>query len=79
MTTPLVTTLRESCGYLKDAGYHQTARLMILAAVEIEQLNQRICELEDELKTLPDDDEHTHAPGASNQNGVRLAAVSSRR
>ncbi len=79
MTTPLITTLRESCGYLKDEGFHQTAQLMILAARQIEELNARIRELEDELRPLPDNDEPPHAPEASNQNGVRLTAVSSPR
>ena len=40
MSTPLVTALRESCGYLRDDGYHQTAQLMTVAADEIERLNQ---------------------------------------
>ena len=42
MGTPLVTTLRESCDYLRDVGYHQTAQLMTMAADEIERLNRRI-------------------------------------
>ena len=46
MNTPLVTTLRESCDYLRDAGYHQTAQLMTVAADEIERLNRRIEALE---------------------------------
>ena len=32
MNTPLVTALRESCEYLRDGGYHQTAQLMTVAA-----------------------------------------------
>ena len=46
MSTPLVTALRESCGYLSDDGYHQTAQLMTLAADEIERLNNQIRALE---------------------------------
>ena len=46
MSTPLVTALRESCGYLCDAGYHQTAQLMTVAADEIERLNNQIRALE---------------------------------
>jgi hypothetical protein len=40
--TPLVTALRESCGYLCDANYHQTAQLMTVAADEIERLNRQL-------------------------------------
>jgi hypothetical protein len=46
MSTPLVTTLRESCEYLRDGGYHQTAQLMTVAADEIERLNNQIRALE---------------------------------
>ena len=46
MTTVLSTALRESCGYLEDIGYHETARLMVLAADEIERLNARLEVLE---------------------------------
>lgn len=46
MSTALVATLRESCGYLRDDGYHQTARLMAVAADEIERLNRRVHALE---------------------------------
>ena len=42
MSTALVATLRESCGYLQDDGYHQTARLMAVAADEIERLHRRV-------------------------------------
>jgi hypothetical protein len=46
MTTGLITALRESCGYLQDEGWHQTAQLMTLAAEEIERLAERARELE---------------------------------
>lgn len=46
MSTALVATLRESIGYLRDDGYHQTARLIAVAADEIERLNRRVHALE---------------------------------
>jgi hypothetical protein len=46
MSTPLVIALRESCDYLRDGGYHQTAQLMTVAADEIERLNHRIRAME---------------------------------
>lgn len=46
MNTALIATLRESCGYLHDDGYHQTARLMAVAADEIERLNRNVDALE---------------------------------
>ena len=46
MSTALITALRESCGYLRDDGYDQTAQLIALAADEIEQLNRRVQALE---------------------------------
>ena len=78
MTTPLTTTLRENCGYLQDEGWHQTAQLMTLAANEIERLTVRIRLLEERLASL-EDSFAPHTPEASNQNGVRVAAVSTRR
>jgi len=42
MSTALVTALRESDGYLRDGGYAQTARLVVLAADEIERLNRLV-------------------------------------
>jgi len=50
MSTALVATLRESIGYLQDDGYHQTARLMAVAADEIERLNRRVDALESGLR-----------------------------
>jgi hypothetical protein len=78
MTTPLTTTLRENCGYLRDQGWHQTAQLMTLAANEIERLTVRIRQLEEHLASL-DGASGLPAPKASNQNGARVAAVASRR
>ena len=46
MSTPLVTALRESCEYLRDGGYHQTAQLITVAADEIERLNNQVRALE---------------------------------
>jgi hypothetical protein len=51
MSTALITALRESCGYLRDGGYHQTARLVAMAADEIEQLNQRALALQSGAQT----------------------------
>jgi hypothetical protein len=52
MSTALVAALRESCGYLRDDGYHQTAQLMAMAADEIERLGRR------PHATEPDDQAH---------------------
>ena len=46
MSTALVTALRESCGYLRDDDYHQTALLLTMAANEIERLERRVQSLE---------------------------------
>lgn len=46
MRAALATALRESCGYLEDEGWHQTAQLLTLAADEIERLTQRVEDLE---------------------------------
>jgi len=78
MTTPLTTTLHENCGYLRDEGWHQTAQLMILVAGEIERLTVRIRQLEGHLASL-EDPSCLGTPEASNQNGVRVVAVASRR
>ena len=51
MSTALVTALRESCGYLRDGGYEQTAELMEMAAAEIERLNRRAHALEIDSQT----------------------------
>jgi hypothetical protein len=47
MKTALIVALDEGHGFLRDQGWHQTARLMTLAATEIERLNARVRELED--------------------------------
>jgi hypothetical protein len=46
MSTPLTTALRESCEYLRDGGYRQTAQLLMLAADEIERLKREVEALE---------------------------------
>ena len=79
MSTPLVTTLRESCEYLRDGGYHQTAQLMTVAAMEIEALNARIAELEAHLRSLEEASEAIEVPEPSSRNAARMAAISSRR
>jgi hypothetical protein len=70
MSSPLVSALREGCGYLEDEGWHQTAELMTVAAEEIERLTERVRELETANIRTPD---------ASNQNIAPVAVVSSRR
>jgi hypothetical protein len=40
MSAALVVQLRESLGYLRDGGYHQTAQLVAAAADEIERLHR---------------------------------------
>jgi len=52
MKTALSVALREGHGFLQDQGWHQTAHLMTVAAQEIERLNERVRELENE--SLPD-------------------------
>jgi len=54
MSTPLITALRESCEYLRDGGYHQTAQLMAVAADEIERLNNQIRALEGARQSTAD-------------------------
>ena len=77
MKAALATALRESCGYLQDEGWHQTAQLMTLAADEIDHLNARVRELETArgaalgIEGLP-------AADASNQNVARVAAAARR-
>ena len=36
MSAALIVALRDSVGYLRDDGYHQTAQLMLMAAEEID-------------------------------------------
>lgn len=69
MQTVLSTALRESCGYLEDAGYHETARLMVLAADEIERLNARLSALE---AACPAPDSRQDNAAATSPPGVRL-------
>jgi hypothetical protein len=77
MKTALVEALRDSGGYLQDEGWHQTAGLMTLAADEIQRLTARVHELESAGGIASGNS--LEAPPASNQNGVRVAAISSRR
>lgn len=53
MNTMLTNALRESRGYLQDQGWHQTARLMSVAAEEIERLSERVRDLENEARPDP--------------------------
>jgi hypothetical protein len=70
MSSPLISALRESCGYLEDEGWHQTAQLLTLAAEEIERLTEQVRALESGS---------LHTPDASNQNVGSVAAVAARR
>ena len=77
MKTALAEALRDSGGYLQDQGWHQTAGLMTLAADEIQRLTARVHELES--ATGAASEASPEMPTASNQNSVRVAAISSRR
>ncbi len=77
MKAALATALRESCGYLQDEGWHQTAQLMTLAADEIDRLNARVRELET-ARGIALGIESLQAPDASNQNAARVAAAARR-
>jgi hypothetical protein len=77
MNAALVEALRDSGGYLQDEGWHQTARLMTLAADEIQRLTARVRELESARGVASEDSLET--PPASNQNSIRVTAISSRR
>ena len=72
MTSPLISALRESCGYLEDEGWHQTGQLMTLAADEIERLTERVRELEAVTRA------ELETPDASNLNVEPVTAVSAR-
>lgn len=76
MKAALATALRESCGYLDDEGWQQTAQLMTLAADEIDRLNARLRELE--TAHAAQEIESLRTPDASNQNAVRVAVAARR-
>ena len=61
MSTALATALRESCGYLRDAGYRETARLLVAAADEIEALRRRLQALEHPSHEHPSQKTHGSA------------------
>lgn len=52
MSGALITQLRESCDYLRDGGYHETAQLMAMAADEIERLHRERQEATSRLAPL---------------------------
>ena len=79
MKAALITALRESCGYMQDEGWHQTAQLMLLAADELEHLTERIRKIEEHLRAIEEASDDLNTPEPSNQNAARIAAVSSRR
>lgn len=71
MSAHLIAALRESRGYLQDQGWHETARLLALAAAEIEHLSARVNALEE---TGP---ANLQTPQASNQNTLPASTASS--
>jgi hypothetical protein len=77
MKAALATALRESCGYMDDEGWHQTAQLIILAADEIDRLNARVRELET-AGAGSHEIEGLRTPDASNQNGARVTVAARR-
>jgi hypothetical protein len=50
--TYLSAQLRESAPYLRDAGWRQTATLLVAAAEEIEELRRRLAEHEDAASSV---------------------------
>ncbi|MGB9369960.1 MAG: hypothetical protein WCE79_28540 [Xanthobacteraceae bacterium] len=80
MKAALATALRESCGYMEDEGWHQTAQLMTLAADEIDRLNVRVRELESARGGAPDTQtaDSLRTAGASSQNVARVAVAARR-
>jgi hypothetical protein len=48
MSAALVRELRDNCAYLEDAGIHQTAQLMVLAADELVRLSALVDESDSE-------------------------------
>jgi hypothetical protein len=77
MSTVLVTALRESCGYLRDDGYDQTAQLMALAVDEIERLNRQVQALENSRPGTPARGAtgHLRRIGKVNRPAARLAGT----
>jgi hypothetical protein len=53
MSTALVLSLRENCGYLQDAGYRQTSQLMATAADEIERLHLQLARMSEAQMPAP--------------------------
>jgi hypothetical protein len=56
MASGLARELRENVGYLRDAGWDSTAKLMERAAAELERAEMRVAELERRAKpSIPDE------------------------
>jgi len=50
--TYLTTQLRDSAPYIREAGWAQTAELLIAAAAEIEGLNSQVSEMKPVNRSL---------------------------
>jgi hypothetical protein len=55
MASGLARELRENVGYLRDAGWDSTAKLMERAAEELERLDMRVARLEREAEASAPD------------------------
>jgi hypothetical protein len=55
MASGLARELRENLGYLRDAGWDSTAKLMQRAADELERLDQHIAQLERDANSTVDE------------------------
>jgi hypothetical protein len=56
MASGLARELRENVGYLRDAGWDSTAKLMERAADELERLDRHVARLEQDTKApVPDE------------------------
>ena len=78
MSTALVTALRESCGYLRDGGYHETARMVAMAADEIERLRARLQALETSAQVPTDRRRDITATSAADPPPARRAIQANR-
>jgi hypothetical protein len=64
--TYLTTQLRESAPYLRDAGWHQTAKLVSAAADELEALGLLVEELTPDAPAVQANENEQMREGANN-------------